>query len=293
MSVLSERINQQFSEGDATRDAGLQTPYTIERKDNILYGQDPTWQILDVYYPKGTHKKLPVIINVHGGGWVYGTKEVYQYYTMFLASQGFAVINYTYRLAPQSRFPSSLEDTNLVIEWMFKHQDDYPFDTKHVFMVGDSAGAHLLGQYCNFCTHSDYAKHFNFKAPHHFIPKAIALNCGVYDLFKVMKEDKMTAELMEDYLGKDASKKSVQLADVVSHMNTHFPPTFLMSSTGDFLLTQYPVMEQKLKEYHIPYIAKVYGDEKNQLPHVFHCNMYSEDAAYCNQDECDFFKSFL
>lgn len=293
MSKLSEMINQQFAAGDKKRDAGLQTPYTIERKNDLLYGKDPVWQILDVYYLKGTHRKLPVIINVHGGGWVYGTKEVYQYYTMFLASLGFTVINYTYRLAPQHRFPASLEDTNLVVEWMFEHQDEYPLDTKHVFMVGDSAGANLLGQYCNFCTNEDYAACFDFKASHQFVPQAIALNCGAYDLFKAMKENEMTASLMEDYLGKGVPKKSAELADVISHMNKHFPPTFLMSSTGDFLLSQHPVMEQKLQELHIPHIAKIYGDEQNQLPHVFHCDMRSDDAAYCNQEECDFFKSML
>ena len=86
-----------------------------------MYGEDKTWQILDVYKPKSAEGKLPVIVNVHGGGWVYGTKEVYQFYCMSLAQMGFAVVNFNYRLAPENKFPSSVEDTNSVFNWIEKN----------------------------------------------------------------------------------------------------------------------------------------------------------------------------
>ena len=38
----------------------------------------------------------PVIVSFHGGGWVYGDKNVYQFYCMELAKRGFAVVNYSY-----------------------------------------------------------------------------------------------------------------------------------------------------------------------------------------------------
>lgn len=289
MSALSDMIREQFGKGDKKRDRGLKTPYTITRKDDLAYGDDPM-NVLDVYYPKGTLKKLPVIISVHGGGWVYGNKEVYQYYCMFLASLGFAVINFTYRLAPESKFPACLEDTNSVVEWMFKHEEDYPFDLNHVFMVGDSAGAHMLGMYSNVCTNEVYAANFEFKVPNNFVPTAIALNCGAFDVKQSMESGDMTAGLMSDFL---PSMDQLPWVDVASHMNEKFPPTYLMSSTGDFLLSQYPGMKEKLEALKIKYVAKIYGNEKNQLPHVFHCNVKSEDAAICNQEECEFFKSFM
>ena len=115
MSKISDLFRENFKKSDDIRDAGLTTPEDIVRYDDIVYGQDAEWQILDVYRPKAEEgKKLPVIVSVHGGGWVYGDKECYQYYCMDLAQRGFAVVNYTYRLAPEFKFPSSLEDTNLV-----------------------------------------------------------------------------------------------------------------------------------------------------------------------------------
>ena len=103
MSETSDLFRKLFKEGDDIRDAGLSTPDDIVRYDNILYGEEPAWQVLDVYRPgNAAGDKLPVIIDVHGGAWVYGDKERYQYYCMNLAQMGFAVVNFTYRLAPSS-----------------------------------------------------------------------------------------------------------------------------------------------------------------------------------------------
>ena len=139
MSAVSDFIRKSFKEGDDIRDAGLTTPEDVIRYDDILYGSDPKWQVLDVYRPKDrAGEKLPVIVSVHGGGWVYGDKERYQYYCMSLAQRGFAVVNFTYRLAPEFKYPAPLEDTNLVFSWVFAHQEEYDFDPRHIFGVGDS-----------------------------------------------------------------------------------------------------------------------------------------------------------
>ena len=80
MSVTSDNIRKSFKESDDRRDAGLTTPANVERYDDIVYGEDAASQSLDVYRPKGAEGRLPVIVSVHGGGWVYGDKERYQYY---------------------------------------------------------------------------------------------------------------------------------------------------------------------------------------------------------------------
>ena len=73
MSKISNFVRETFSAGDDLRDAGLATPEDIIRYDDIAYGPDPAQQSLDVYRPRAEEgKKLPVIVSVHGGGWVYG-----------------------------------------------------------------------------------------------------------------------------------------------------------------------------------------------------------------------------
>ena len=52
MSGIGLKVRAEFQKGDDIRDAGLTTPDFVERTDDILYGEDPKWQVLDLYRPK-------------------------------------------------------------------------------------------------------------------------------------------------------------------------------------------------------------------------------------------------
>lgn len=295
MSVTSDYIRKSFRESDDVRDAGLTTPKEIVRYDNLIYGKDPAWQILDVYRPAFEDGNiLPVIVSIHGGGWVYGDKERYQYYCMDLALRGFAVVNFTYRLAPEFQFPASLEDTNLVFAWILEHKKEYGFDTEHIFAVGDSAGAHMLGIYSAICTNTDYASEFSFRVPAGFVPKAIALNCGVYQIsMKHMKPDGLTTLLMVDYLPEKGSPKELELLNVLEHITEQFPPVFFMTAEGDFLKSETGPLSERLMEKNIPFVYRYYKSAERELQHVFHCNIRLPEAKLCNDEECMFFRRFI
>ena len=80
--------------------------------------------------------------------------------------------------------------------------------------------------------------------------------------------------------------------DATKHVTDGFPPAFLMTSTGDFLQKEAVKMAQVFTERLVPFELHFYGDKQNLLGHVFHCDMRSEDAKICNDDECAFFKRF-
>lgn len=282
-----------FKEGDDARDAGLTTPDDIERYDNILYGEDASWQSLDVYRPRAAAGKLPVIISIHGGGWVYGDKERYQFYCMNLAQRGFAVVNFTYRLAPDFKYPASMEDTNLVAAWVMANAAGYGLDTDHIFAVGDSAGGHMLGLYSAITTNPEYAAKYEFKVPEGFSFSAIAINCGVYRLSEREDVDAGTAQLMKDLLPGGATHEELSEISSVNYITENFPPTFYMTCTGDFLKNQAPFLEAKLLEKNVPHEFHYFGNSKKELGHVFHLNIRSEDAKECNDAETAFFKRFL
>ncbi len=303
MSMASNALRNIFQKDDEERDKGLTTPDDIRRSDSIAYGTDEKWQVLDVYRPKAAKReKLPVIVSVHGGGWVDGDKERYQYYCMNLAQRGFAVVNFTYRLAPEFKFPCQLEDTTKVFNWVMGHAEVYGFDTDHIFAVGDSAGAHMLGLFCNLCTNPDYAKKFEFTPPEGFVPKAVALNCGIYsipydntlEIEGSMRS--MTLELIKDLLpkkGRNEEKGEVDSISVINYITPQFPPTFIMTSNGDFARPQAPILDKKLTVNEVPHVLRVYeGADGTQLGHVFHCNIRSAAAKLCNDNECDYFREW-
>ena len=100
---------------------------------------------LDIYYPQGTKKgaKLPVIIDIHGGGWFYGDKELNKNYNLHLAQRGFVVFNISYRLAPKVRIKEQMQDVMSALKFIGEHLRDYPCDKKRVYLTGDSAGGQL------------------------------------------------------------------------------------------------------------------------------------------------------
>ena len=307
MTVLSDRIGEaagmiiarQFCRGcrksDDKRDAGLATPDDVERFDNIAYGSDPVWQVLDLYRPKTAGPGLPVIISVHGGGWVYGTKETYQFYCMDLARRGFAVINYSYRLAPDNRFPAPIEDLNSVIGWLFANADKYGLSTQNVFAVGDSAGAHTLSLYACLCANPDlaacFAQNYGIIPPAGFSFTAVGLNCGKYTAEKELHG--LAGGMMRVYLPKENPEEALRLLQVTDHVTGKFPPAFVMTANADFLKDEAPLMKAALEKRGVPCVFRCYGDEQTQLGHVFHCDIRNPAAKICSDDECAFFHGYL
>ncbi len=289
--TAAEQIRKAFKEGDDIRDAGLTTPSDVIRYDDIQYGPEKDWQVMDLYRPRFAQGAvLPVIFSIHGGGWVYGDKERYQYYCMSLAERGFAVLNFTYRLSPEFKFPAPLEDTCLVLQWMVDHAAEYGLDTKHVFGVGDSAGGHLLGLTAAIKTNPGYAAQYDFKFPE-FDLKAVALNCGAYNPGKDANGE--TSELMKGFLPEGGTDEEIAKINVLTHITPDFPPAFVMTAVEDFLKQDALKIAAVLTENEVPFVLRIYGDKNVRLGHVFHCNMKTAEGKKCNDDECEFFREFL
>lgn len=287
MSLTSFLVRYSFSRNDRKRDAGLTSPDTIKRFDDIQYGSDPKWHVLDVYRPLGTEGILPVIVNVHGGGFVYGDKELYQYYCMALAEHGFAVVNFTYRLAPEFRFPSALEDTSSVFGWVLENAGAYGFDVNNIFAVGDSAGANLLGLYCCIYSNPDYARNFSFPAP--VCPRAVILNCGLYRQTYSKKKDLNTL-LMANLMPNRGTEEEYHLLCVGEHTTPDFPSAFIMTGEGDFLADQALPFYENLKALGVNTEYHFYGDKDHVLGHVFQCDIRLPEAIECTRDECEFLR---
>ncbi len=286
-----QTIRKMFCESDNLRDAGLTAPDNIKRYDNISYGIDQKWNLLDVYHEKETTCCQPAIISIHGGGWVYGDKERYQYYCMDLAQRGFTVVNFTYRLAPESKFPAALEDINSVFTWIACHAKEYNIDAHNLFVVGDSAGAQLASQYLALLTDSEFQKRFAFRVPSEITVKAAAFNCGVYDFKNYVKSS--NDALMDAYFGKHKEDRYLDI-DTISHVNCAFPPSYIMTAYYDFLKEYAEPFYEVLKAQGVPAVMKIYGSkEQREIAHVFHLNIRSQEAKSCNDDECAFFRQYI
>ncbi|MGV3459793.1 MAG: alpha/beta hydrolase fold domain-containing protein [Flavobacterium sp.] len=109
---------------------------------NIVYTGGAGWeQKLDLYLPK-TDKPVPVLINIHGGGWNHGEKESQTGFKLFF-KLGYAVANIEYRLTPNATAPAAVEDARCAIVYLIQHAKELNIDTSKIVMKGGSAGGHL------------------------------------------------------------------------------------------------------------------------------------------------------
>lgn len=98
---------------------------------------------LDVYVPGAVKTPVPVVMMIHGGGWVAGTKEETILYILPYLEMGFAVVNVEYRLAKVSLAPAAVEDCLCALHWIGRNAKKYNFDLSRVVVTGGSAGGHL------------------------------------------------------------------------------------------------------------------------------------------------------
>ena len=157
MSFQALLFNINASRADRKRDAAIPLPTGVTECRNISYDQYGLSSLLDVYYPENTTGPLPTIVSIHGGGYVYGSKEIYRRYGMDMARRGFAFVNFNYRLAPEYKYPCGFLDCCRLMDFLAKNADEYRLDLSRLYMVGDSAGAQIASQYGALYSNEKYA----------------------------------------------------------------------------------------------------------------------------------------
>ncbi len=275
---------------DRKRDAAIPLPSGVTELRNISYGPYGKSSLLDVYYPDGTTVPLPTIVSIHGGGYVYGNKEIYRRYGLDMAKRGFAFVNFNYRLAPKWKFPTPLADTNAVLNWVVSNAQRYHLDPERIILVGDSAGAQLASQYAAIQTNPQYAALFQLNLAKVHI-RALGLNCGLYDISALAAGERKGLAL--DYLGKSlpAADPRFQMLESITE---HYPPAYLATACNDFLRPNAQPMCDFLTSKGIDAAWKCYGTEGDEsVGHVFHVNIALPEAKQCNDDAAAFFRKFL
>jgi acetyl esterase/lipase len=109
---------------------------------DAAFGPDPRQQ-LDVYAPiTRSAMPRPIIVFFYGGSWNSGTKNGYSFVGRALASRGFVVAIPDYRLVPQVRYPTFLEDNAAAVRWTRSHSTELGGDPDRLVLMGHSAGAY-------------------------------------------------------------------------------------------------------------------------------------------------------
>ena len=140
----------------------------------------------DIYLPKTQNGKIPVVLWIHGGAFVGGSKKDVAIYATALAVEGVAVVCMNYRRAPEAKYPVPVRQTAEAYRWLNEIAEEYDFDMDRFLLAGDSAGAHIAAQFAAIQSNVDYAHALDFEQ---IVPlptlRAVLLFCGPFDVAKI------------------------------------------------------------------------------------------------------------
>ncbi len=103
-----------------------------------------------LYQPPGMSAPLPVVVYLHGGGWVGGSVASHDPFCRLLSeAANVIVVSVEYRLAPEHRYPAQVEDTLAAFHWAAQHAAEWGGDTGRLALGGDSAGGNLAAVAAN------------------------------------------------------------------------------------------------------------------------------------------------
>ena len=124
-----------------------QTTYEVEIQDVEYLRHGDKAFLAKVFKPQG-NGPFPVMIELHGGAWVNGTRENGNVGNEALASNGIIVVALDFRVPPEASYPASLADIHYGIRWAKAHAGEWNGNGDNIGAMGTSSGAHqamLLG----------------------------------------------------------------------------------------------------------------------------------------------------
>lgn len=241
------------------------------QKDIVYDAADPETCKLDIYYPPLTSEKIPVLLDVHGGGWITGDKYWRRGLNKAFADLGVFVVCPNYGLSPKYRYPACVKHLFKSLEWIRDNAEKYNLDLDNALITGDSAGGQLA---CLMLAIQD-----NEKVLDRLGIKDVAVKfkggllvCGAYDPDSMAKNplsDKMFKE-MTGYGRKHLKEfPDYDLLNPVNFVDENFPSNvFVTYGRFDvFVGGNEKILFEKLRKLDIPYLeyrAKGCGE------HCFH-----------------------
>lgn len=213
----------------------------------------------DVAVPKGSGP-FPVVVYLHGGGWVAGSPKTHRKLGMQFAEAGFLTINVDYRLAPEHPFPAGLDDCVFAIKWAGANAKRWNGDSSKIAVGGDSAGGNLTAASLTSLASENYAE------PK---PKAAVLIYGVYDFAATLARSKGAVDGMaKAYVGDanfPALLKDARVSPIHAIKAGALPPSIVVCGTADELLPESHAIDEALKRADIRHELHIF----DEMPHGF------------------------
>ena len=243
------------------------------QKDLDYMGDGSPFHTMDIYGPKGSDAVLPVILLIHGGGYVSCEKFINAAQAGFLAQEGARVVNVNYSLQPEADFITVMRELFCALHWIEANAAAQHFDPKGICVSGDSGGGHyalLIAAIQN----SPYLQQYFGVEPLGSGLCGTAASCPMTELRTAATGTDMTSRFLRRNVLHGGREKDVTFIDNISIPylldKCDFPEVFLLTTPTD------PQLYTEARRLHETFAAKgirheyrEYTSSERTLGHVF------------------------
>ena len=283
-------IRHAFDQDSARTNTALaeRVPSGVRSRLDLVYDPaDPNGR-LDLYLPPAgvaPDGPLPVVVWVHGGGWVSGDKGQISNYLNILAARGFATVSVDYTIAPEARYPTPVRQVNAALGWLDANAETLGIDPNRIFLAGDSAGSQIAAQVANLTVDPAYARLTGITPRLRAEQlRGAVLHCGAYDAGLVDMEGPMAGfirTVVWAYLGRRNFQDDPRVGEmsVVRHLSPAFPPIFISGGNADPLTAQSRRLAEVAEAKGVAVDALFYpADHQPALAHEYQFHLDLADA---------------
>jgi len=213
-----------------------------------------------VHRPTTGRGPLPVLVYVHGGGWVWNSIDTHdRLMREYAASAGCAVVGPDYALSPEAAFPQALEECAAVLRWIARDGAQWGIDTSRIAVGGDSAGGNIAAGLALLLRETDPALKL----------RALLINYGVLDsrldtpsYGEFAEGHFLTREKMgfywECYAPREADRVNPLAAPLRGDLRG-LPPTLIHIAELDVLASENLAMAERLRAAGVPVETEVFN----------------------------------
>jgi acetyl esterase/lipase len=195
--------------------------------------------LLDLFLPKRLPKApLPLIVNVHGGGWSGGSKEWHG--DLRQIAQGFAFASINYRFSQEALFPAQIHDCKAAIRFLRANAKEFHIDPQRIGVTGGSAGAHLASLLGTSAGVEELEGSVGGNRGQSSAVQAVCPIAGPTDFLQYFalggrKTYGMVIGLMDKLLGGPIGGRRalVRLANPIAHITGNEPPFLIVHGDND------------------------------------------------------------
>lgn len=273
----------------------------VSVEKNLAYRSNYPASTYDFYIssklPEGA--AVPVVIWIHGGGFIAGVKEGVANVATLLAHDGFAVMAVNYAVAPEHRYPSAVLQLHGLLDQLEELKSRHPqVDFSQIFLAGDSAGAQIAAQLAAIETSSRLAAEMGLTQA---LPKGslkgAVLTCGPFDLPALSKAKGIRMKYLvslwgQAYFGKGWKKGAFARQSVIADWVTEdYPPTYITDGNSFSFEMQGRRLGEALRECGVPVRERYFNPgDCGEVPHEFLFLLERSDAQQVYGEIVDFLK---